>query len=564
MARVMSASERQRRHEHPEGPPEQARELYTRAHHIRADIDALLASLSALEQGGPLPDTLLGPELDTNLDLIRQATDHCDDVIIRNFRIGGDGPRAALVLLETLPDKNLVADAIMTTLMHLLRLGRPEDGYMDAIAAGLELSVVTVPQFAAEHFLGGAVKDVMTGEAVVLVDGLSGALVFDTKKWPSRAVEEPLSESITRGPRDGFVEQVLTNIGLVRQRMPVPDLKVRIMHIGRRSQTTVAILYFQGIADPDTVGEVQRRLSMIDTDITPSGGYIEQFIEDRPSSPFPQVQITERPDNAMMALAQGRIVIMVNGSPFALMVPTTIHDLLTSPEDYYHRPLFATYVRIVRSFAWLLAVAAPGLFIALTSYHPQAIPPDLLITLESARVNIPFPPFVEVALMMLAMEIIREGAVRIPGQIGPTIGIVGALVMGQAAVQAGILAPLAVIVVAVATLANYAIVNIELSSIMRPIQWGVLIASGVLGLLGFVLSGLVVLTHVTGLTSAGVPYLAGLVPAVSWRSRIPVLVLPAWQRKERIRIRGPQELVKQAADSGYAEYRRSHGDRPKA
>jgi len=562
LAHVMSGSERGTRHEHPGGPAGHARDLYLYARRVRADIEGLLASLAALEQGGPDPHTKLGPELDRNLELVQQATNHCDDVFVRHFRVGGDGPRAALILAQTLPEKDLVADAVMNTLTHLIRIGRGETGYAEAIKAGLEQSGATVPQFEAEDELSGVVSDVMTGEAAVLVDGVPGALVFDVKKWPGRDVEEPMAETVTRGPRDGFVEQALTNIGLIRQRMPVPDLKVRLLRIGRRSQTPVAVMYFQGIADPDVVGEIQRRLAMIDTDIIPADGYIEQFIEDRPLSPFPQLQVTERPDNVVMGLAQGRIAIIVNGSPFVLLAPTTIHDLLTSPEDYYHRPGFSTYVRAIRSIAWLLSVAGPGLFIALTSYHPQAIPTDLLITLESARASVPFPPLVEVGLMLFAMEIIREGAIRIPGQIGATIGIVGALIMGQAAVQAGIVAPLAVIVVAATTLANYAVVNVELQQVLRFVQWGILLASGVFGLLGFVISGLVTLTHLAGLTSMGMPYLAGLVPPVSWRSRTPIIVRPVWERKERIRIRGPQELVKQSQYSAYAEYRHAGGDRP--
>lgn len=346
----------------------------------------------------------------------------------------------------------------------------------------------------------------MSGDTIFLVENVDKCIVVGSRSGPSRGIDEPKTESVIRGPRDGFTEIMKLNTVLVRRRIKDHKFKVKFKQVGRRSRTTVAVLYIEDIVDPKLLNEVEKRLDNVDIDAVLDSAILENLIEDNYLSLFPQVENTERPDSVAASIYEGRIALIVDNSPFALIVPATIGTLLQSSEDYYTRWIEASVIRLIRIIAVVLAFLPPALYIAITSYHPGLLPTKLIYFLAASRINVPFPSVVEAFLMELTMELLREAGTRISGPIGTTIGIVGGLIIGQAAVEAGIVSPLMIIIVAVTTIATFAIPSYELAAGLRLLKFILIIISGVLGLYGIILGVILVMTHLINLNSFGIPY----------------------------------------------------------
>ena len=300
---------------------------------------------------------------------------------------------------------------------------------------------------------------------------MSGGLVVATPGWDRRSVEEPLGESVVRGPRDGFTETLLTNETLVRRRIRNPRLWFERMVLGEVTQTTVSIGYIKGIADEAMVEEVRQRLKRIKVDSILESGYLEEYIQDSPWAIFPQIIRTERPDIVAGNLLEGRIAVFTDNTPFVLVLPITLNQLLSSPEDYYERFPTGTLIRLLRFVSFLISLTLPAIYIAITTYHQELLPTDLILAIASARQGVPFPALVEALIMETVFEILREAGIRLPRVIGQAVSIVGALVIGDAAVSAGLVSPAMVIVVATTAIASFA----------TP-HFGVAISARVLGL----------------------------------------------------------------------------------
>jgi spore germination protein len=297
------------------------------------------------------------------------------------------------------------------------------------------------------------------------------------------------------------------NTALVRRRIRDPKLKVKQARVGERSKTDLAFLYIEGIARPAVIEAVEKRIADINIDAILDSGSLEQLIESNWLSPFPQAQLTERPDKAASAILEGRIAIIVDNSPFALIVPVTLNCFFHSSEDYYNRWQIMSLTRFIRFAAALMAVGLPGLYIAVATYHPSMIPMLMTTKIAAASQNVPFPAIIEILLMDAAFELLREAGVRLPGAVGGTIGIVGGLIIGQAAVEAGVVSPIVVIIVALTGVAAFAIPHVSLVYGFRLIKYFVLLLSAFLGFFGFWVGLLFVLTHMASLRSFGIPYL---------------------------------------------------------
>ncbi|MCG0276409.1 MAG: spore germination protein [Thermosediminibacteraceae bacterium] len=467
-------------------------------------------------------------DIDENIKVFNEYLADCDDLISREFVVGNpNGPKHRMVLfnIDGLADKKVVHEEIMKSLMLFARQVPLEYSVGDKFFQLVKDGLITVAEVRETDNFGEAVLAVLSGDTALFIDKLDRGLILNTRGWEKRAVQEPSTEAVIRGSRDGFTETYRVNVALVRRRIKDPNLKVQTVRLGRHTRTDVGVLYIKGIANPSIVEEVLKRLNTIDISGVLESGYIEQMIEDNYLSFFPLLRRTERPDVAAACLLEGNVVILCDNTPFALIAPTTFFSLFQSAEDYYENWYIASLIRILRMSAAFLAVTAPALYVAMVSYHPGMLPTDLALSIGATREGVPFSTTVEALIMMLALEVLREAGIRLPGPIGQTIGIVGGLVVGEAAVRAGIVSPIMVILIAINAISSFAIPNFNLAVAFRLLAFVFLLFASVAGLYGIILVYLGLVIHLVTLKSFGVNYLS---PLVSFKMKrvIDILVRP--------------------------------------
>lgn len=451
---------------------------------------------------------ILLKDLEKNEETLKKIFTDCDDVQFRKIEVGDVfRVKMTLVFIDGLVNKEYMAEHAIYSLfieeeIKSFSLQGFKSSLIDVIAKEILTTIDIKEEFRIENILNA----VLSGDTVILIDNVDKCLIFDTKGWESRGVSQPETETVIRGPRDGFTESVKVNMTLVRRRIKDTNLKIKMQKVGRRSQTSLAIMYMDDIVDKSLLQEVNERLRSIDIDAVLDSSILENLIEDDYLSPFPQIENTERPDSVAAAIYEGRVAIIVDNSPFVLIVPATIGTLMQSSEDYYTRWTESSFIRIIRFIAIFLSVLAPALYIAITAYHPGLLPTKLTYYLAASRVNVPFPAVVEAFLMELTMELLRESGTRISGPIGTTVGIVGGLIIGQAAVEAGIVSPLMIIIVAITTISSFAIPSYELSAGFRVWRFILIACAAIFGLYGIMLGVIILGTHLIKLDSFGVPF----------------------------------------------------------
>lgn len=471
--------------------------------------------------------------LSVNLDRLKRIFGQNADVIFRQFRLGlAEQTEAAIVHIESMCDKALINSDVLKPMMLFsqevgCQLNQPN------LLKLVKDFIVTSTDLQEAHNLAELVNAILYGKVVILIDGQDTALILGLQGWSARNITEPTSETVVRGPREGFVETLSTNLSLIRRRVQSPNLVFERLNIGRVTSTPVMISYIKGITSPDLVAEVKRRLQRIDLDAIIESGALEELIEDAPFSPFPTVLHTERPDMVASALIEGRVAILTEGTPFALIVPADFFFLLQSPEDYSTRFVYATVIRWLRYLGMFTALLLPSLYIAVTTFHQEMIPTRLLLSIAAAREGVPFPALLEALIMELAFEAIREAGIRLPRQVGQAVSIVGALVLGQAAIQASIVSPLMVIVVALTGIASFMMPIFTISFPLRLMRFGFMLLAGILGLFGIIVGFLAVLIHLAGLRSFGMPYLAPLAPLHGSDLKDVLIRAPIWAMNRR-------------------------------
>jgi len=332
----------------------------------------------------------------------------------------------------------------------------------------------------------------------------------------ARTVEKSETETVIIGPHDAFVELANTNLSLIRQRVKSPELKVIKLSVGEVSRTDIYVLYIKGIANLDYVNELVSRIQKIETSSVYDGNMLVQFIDDSPFSIFPQFITTERPDSAVSKLISGRVVAIVEGSPSVIVGPTNFFEFFTSPDDYYQRWALGTATRILRFVAFIITITFTAIYVSVTTFHYEMIPEDLLLILTKSRSRVPFPPIIEALLMEVTIELLREAGARLPSKIGQTIGIVGGIVIGQAAVQAGFTSNILIIAVASSAIASFVIPSYIMSASIRLIRFGLIVLAGIWGNLGLMVGIAYIVIQLSGLTSLGASYVTPLAPMV-WR-----------------------------------------------
>ncbi len=473
-----------------------------------------------------LEEKVLTTDLEVSEAILRELLHNSSDVVFR--RLPTNGQTLLFIYVEGLCDTNLVEQIILKPFLHR---GTPAgDSPFKPTVNQLILPVMKVSSATNAE---DVVKGILTGHVALFAEGESEAQIADFQHYQQRNVEEPSTEPVVRGPRDGFTESLRVNTSLIRRRLCTPQLVNKSFQVGEKTGTKVEILYLQGVAKASIVEEVTRRISEIRIDGILESGYIEELIEDTPYSPFPQIQNTERPDVVCAALLEGKVAIVTANTPFVLVVPMTFWSGLQASEDYYERSIFTTLVRWVRYFMFLIALLLPSVYVALTTFHPQILPTILLISIAAAREGVPFPAVMEALLMEVMFEALREAGVRLPKTIGSAVSIVGALVIGQSAVEAGIISAPMVIVVASTGIASFGIPRYNLGTALRILRFPMLLLAGFIGIYGILVGMTAILIHLSCLRSFGVPYLTPVSPGTTGFVKDLIFRAPRWSLHHR-------------------------------
>jgi spore germination protein KA len=377
------------------------------------------------------------------------------------------------------------------------------------------------------------VGDLVNGHVVFIVDRHDMALSFAVNDIEHRTIAEPSTQTIIRGPKDSFTEGIDTNISLIRRRIRNPSLQFEKQVMGQDSRTFVALAYMNGVVNQGILKEAKKRLEKVNLHALLDSGNLEEAISDETFTPFPLIFNTERPDVIASGLIEGKIAIIVDGSPFVLLIPAVLTDFFQSSEDYYQPFLMSSFIRVIRYISFMVALILPSIYVSITTYHHELLPTDLLISIQSQREGVPFPAVIEILIMELTFEILREAGVRMPRAVGQTVSIVGALVIGQAAVEAGLVSNVLVIVVAFTAIASFVspIYNFSIST--RLLRFVLIFAAAVAGLYGILLFLIVMVAHLVSLRSFGVPYLAPVAPLIVEDQQDVFIRLPGWSNKTR-------------------------------
>ncbi|SFG75853.1 spore germination protein KA [Desulfotomaculum arcticum] len=463
------------------------------------------------------------------------------DPVFRIISIGTKPPtRAMLLYLDGITNTQLQNTTVLQPLMLLseLRDVRADGGAADAkkidedFIERIKAAVLPSNQVAEAETFEQVVNDVLNGNTALIIDGFDRAILIETKGWQYRSVGKPQVEAVIRGPQEGFTELIKINTTLVRKIIYRPALVTEYVNAGAVGPMQCAVMYMADVVNPDLVKEVKRRLELIRADYLSEPGLVEQMIEDSPGVPVPQVLTTERPDRVAANLLEGKVAIFVNGNPFVMLVPCTFFNLMQSPEDAYIRWPSGSFIRIIRYLGLFMALLLPAHYVAIVAYHPEFIPTDLLLAMTGAREKVPFPSIVEVLLMETSFELIREAGIRIPGTVGTTLGIVGALILGQAAVSANIVSPILIIVVAVTALGSFAIPNYSFSLSIRLLRFVYILLGSVMGLMGILIGVYIHVGVMVTLKSFGIPFMAPAAP-VTIKGTDYFMRGPVWQQETR-------------------------------
>ena len=463
---------------------------------------------TGMKRGGKLLKKLeesrkVSANLRENEKYLRSRLENCSDILIRPMRLGDKHKVDCLMVYIEVAVSNMMLDdsALGKMINHFWEIS-PED--IQEFVRHNSLGIADVKKL---ENLDESIDAMLAGNAVFFIDGYDKAMKISSKGYPSTGVMEAESEKVLRGSREGFSDSVKSNSALIRKRLRDTRLKVEEYKIGVRSHTLTQVLYMDDLVHEGLLEEVKERLEEFQIDGILDSGMLEQLTEDVWYSPFPQYQTTERPDRAVQEILKGKVVILCDNSPEALILPGNFSSFMESSEDWYHRFEMASFLRILRYLAVIMATVLPGLYLAVIRFHTQILPSALILSFAEAREGVPFSSVVELIFLELAFELIREAGVRVPGSLGNAIGIVGGLVIGQAAVEANLVSPIVVMIVALTALGSMTVPNEEFAAAFRLVKYGFLILGGYLGIYGIVLGIYLVIGHLAGLISFGSPYL---------------------------------------------------------
>ena len=481
----------------------------------------------------------LSEDISDNIMRLKNIMNDSFDIKSRFFRIGGTDLQAAVLYIESLVNEEMIMNHLLKPLI-LQSTSVIESG----VAVNFQTikdSMLSIGSIQEAETFDEIVLGIMSGDTFLSVQGYTKGLILSAREYEGKPFGIPTVEPSVKGPQEAFVEILKKNLGLIRKRIRDPNLAFELYKIGKRSKSDTVIVYIKGIADQDIVDEVRGRLSSIDLDIELTAFQIGRLLVERPNSIFPLVQTTERPDKLVSAISEGRVAILINGSPDAILVPVTFPILMQSVDDYFENWFVASVIRFSRYIGLFLSSLFPALYIAVTSFHPGMLPTSLVLSIAATRAGVPFPAVIEAVLMEVILELLQEASIRLPKVVGETVSIVGGLVIGQAAVQAGIVSPIMVIVISITAVTSFVIPDYSLSLATRIIRVPFMILAVTFGSFGIAMGMLILLTYLSSLKSFGIRYLSPLTPYRfrDWKDTI--IRTPLWTLTKRPEFLNPED-----------------------
>ncbi|OIJ11477.1 spore germination protein [Anaerobacillus alkalilacustris] len=483
-------------------------------------------------------EPLISDELTSNLDKISTELGNSSDLAIRRFTVATEIPnQGAVIYIDGLIDEDAIRDFILEPLMGLeVNEVETKDAPKHPI---LHTEIETLLPFVDMEEITdwkSLYLSLLSGKTILLVEGSQIGFALSTQNGNWRGIQEPQSEISVKGAKDSFIESLSVNLTLIRRRLKTQNLWLETFEVGELTQTNVGIMYVKGIVNDKIVQEVKERINRIDTDEVVTIAQFQEFIEDETFTPFPTVFVTERPDVAVGHLLEGKVILLVDGNPVSLIVPVTLPQFFHAAEDYYQRYDISSLIRILRYISFLIALLGPSIYVAAITFHQDLIPTTLLVSLAAQREGVPFPALIEAVLMEFTFEVLREAGIRMPRAIGQAVSIVGALVIGQAAVQAGIVSASMVIVVAATGIASFTTPSYDLAVSARMLRFIMMIFAGTFGFYGITLALLMLVAHLCSLRSFGIPYLTPFAPFNLSDQKDAIFRLPIWANQTRPRL----------------------------
>lgn len=489
----------------------------------------------------------ISKSLDKNKEFLEEQFKKSSDVVFYEFETYSRD-KALVVYIEEMVKKEILDRDVISNLISESTEMKTELKHLRNIDIRKLLRISNITEMTE---FSNVITEILDGSAIIFIDGIDTAFVIPSRGWEKRNVTEPTSESVVKGPREGFVESLNINRVLLRRKIRNPNLIFESLRLGRQTKTIINIVYIDGIANKEVLSELKKRLDKIDTDSILESEYIEEFIDDNPFSPVSTVGNSQKPDIIAAKLLEGRIAILCDGTPHVLTVPQIFAEVMQTGEDYYIRPLIATFLRLLRMISLVVALTLPALYVSLETFHQDMIPSAFLNTMIGASEGIPFPAFFEALVMVLTFEFMKESGTRLPRPIGSAISIVGALVLGDAAVNAGIISADMVIVVAFTAICTFILSPFnETISIYRLIM---LMLSGFLGLYGMTIGAFMIIIHLVSLRSFGVPYMSPLAPISFAGLKDYLLRVPIWMIKRRPEVIAKENVIRQSEKVGNKE-----------
>ncbi|MGD6830848.1 spore germination protein [Sutcliffiella halmapala] len=474
-------------------------------------------------------ENLLTTNLIDNIEKIKKHMCQTEDLIINE--INHNNQKSVILYMEPLVNKELLQSYIIEPMLE----GNSED------------IVANIKSYEMKNIsdISNICNGILDGFCIIIKENCANAIMAAVAGSQERSIQEPENEQNIKGPRDGFVESISTNIQLIRRKVKSPSLKVKYFTIGNYTNTKVAMVYIDDLTNRKIIEEVEKRISTIEMDQLLSTGSLEELIEDNPFTPFPQALSTERPDRAASYLTEGKINLIVDGNPNVAIVPITFFSFYQAPDDYNSRWLIGSFFRVIRVFSFFIAISLPAIYIAIVSFHSEILPIGILYSIRVSLEFVPFLPLIEAFTMQIILELLKEAAIRLPSPIAQTIGIVGGLVIGTAVVEANLVSNTMIVVIGFTAIASFVAPVNEMGTSSRLLGFPTMVAASVLGFFGIVFSLMLIFMHMCKLESFGMPYLSPLAPFKKEDVKDTILRLPIWKLNTRPTNSRPKRLGQQ-------------------
>ena len=494
---------------------------------------------SGLFDISPDYDAPVSTDYQSNLDYCRNLKGKNADLLIREFALA-DGRRSFLLLVDGLCSKQSAEQNLILPAMQLRLGGSPDDippiKQISSIILNTELSE--------QPSLSKGFISALTGDLFLCIEGLNVGFVIGARSIESRSVSPGETARSVVGPHEGFTENLRTNTALIRRRISDPNFTIEMLQVGLRSHTAIALCYINGVTNPRLIDDLRNCVNGITVDLINDSGELAQLIEQYPLSPLPQIDGTEKPDTAAAEICQGRAAIIVNGSPYVLLAPATLSSMMQVTEDRYQRWTYSSFLKVLRWAAFFISISAPSLYVAVVAYNPGLLPVDLLLLSAANRINVPFSAVTEVIILEFFIELLREASIRLPGSISSAMSIVGGLIVGDAAIRAGLVSPLLIIIIGLTSLTSFVIPSYELASSLRLVKYFLLAMSAVLGIFGLTVGLVLFVSQLCALCSFGTEFTAPFSPAYRKGFVESLIELPIFRRDTRPEYYEPIDLIR--------------------